>query len=390
MVKTGLHELLEDPSVIDSAATVGLLGHPASVDRHVVHAIKRVQERCGSKLQVLLGPEHGLRGEAQDMEAVSQHRDPLTGLPVVSLYGVDEGSLSPAREALEGVDVLVADLQDVGSRYYTYIWTLIRCLEVAQGTDTHVVVCDRPNPIGGVHVEGPGIQAGFHSFVGGHDVAVRHGMTIGELCRLVAHERKLDVELTVVPMEGWSREMSFRHTGLPWVLPSPNMPTEDTALVYPGGCLVEATQLSEGRGTTRPFELLGAEFVDPHRLTDLLHGLKLPGVRFRPVYFKPTFQKLAQVVCGGIQQHVMDPESYRPYLTGVAFLWAVHRLWPDSFRWRDKPYEFVTSIPAVDLLSGSPHLREALEGGAELPEIQAMWAEQEAEFRIRREPHLLY
>lgn len=390
MVHVGLEILLKEPAILDNAAKIGLLCHPASVDRTLVHASKRFFELCGTRLSALLGPEHGLRGEAQDMEAVGRHVDRLTGLEVVSLYGFDERSLTPAREVINDLDILVADLQDVGARYYTYVWTLIRCLKVAGETDTKVVLCDRPNPIGGLRIEGPGVEPGYESFVGGYDIAVRHGMTIGELCKMVVSECGMDVDLSVVKMKGWRREMLFEDTGLPWVLPSPNMPTRDTALVYPGGCLVEATQLSEGRGTTRPFEIMGAGFIDPDRLAETLNNMKLPGVLFRATYFQPTFQKLEGVLCGGIQQHVIDTGSYMPLMTGVAFLSAVRKLWPGEFQWRDKPYEFVSEIPAIDLLSGSSFLRDMLEQNRSLADICGSWSDYEGEFAKRREPFLLY
>ncbi len=391
MIETGLDILLlADSEILKKESKVGLLSHGAGVDGKLVHSSRRLVEKCGSGLVMLFGPEHGMRGEAQDMEPVERYVDRATGRQVVSLYGSDEDSLSPAREAFDELDVLVADLQDVGARYYTYVWTLVRCLDVAANAGVKVVVCDRPNPLGGVAIEGAGIETGYRSFVGGHDVSVRHGMTIGELCLMVKKERSIDVDLEVVPMKGWRRDMLFEDTALPWVLPSPNMPTRDTALVYPGGCLVEGTQLSEGRGTTRPFEIMGAEFIDPDRLVETLYRLDLPGVLFRPVYFQPTFQKSAGKICGGIQQHVTDPAAYKSLLTGVSFLWAVRKLWPDEFRWRTHPYEFVGSIPAVDLLTGSDRFRTMLENGASPMDISETWRAYEKEFSARREEFLLY
>jgi uncharacterized protein YbbC (DUF1343 family) len=324
------------------------------------------------------------------MEPVDSRSDSVTGLPTISLYGDTESSLEPAREHFERLDVVVVDLQDVGSRYYTYVWTMLACMRVAVETSTQVVVCDRPNPIGGHRVEGGRIEEGYHSFVGGHDVAIRHGLTVGELAGLLVAELGLDVDLVVLPLDGWRREMLFADTGLPWVLPSPNMPTLETALVYPGGCLLEATELSEGRGTTKPFELVGADFVDGRLLVGKLAELELGGVGFRPTCFQPTFNKLAGKVCGGAQIHVLDETVFRPCLTGISVLWAIHELWPDRFEWRARPYEFVADRPAIDLLTGSPEVREKIEAGETPREITAGWSRDERRFLGRRRDFLLY
>ncbi len=398
-VRTGLDRLRDGHYKISPDQRVGLLCHAASVDselRHAAGIVTRLCEGAGARLVRLFGPEHGVRGDAQDMVGVSDEprRDPLLGLIVVSLYGAELSSLRPQPGHLEDLDLLIVDLQDVGSRYYTYIWTLVLCMEVCASLEDppKVLVLDRPNPLGGdgSAVEGPGIKSGFHSFVGHHDLPNRHGLTIGELARLCRQERGLQVELEVLEMEGWRREHLFDDTGLPWVLPSPNMPTLDTALVYPGGCLVEGTNLSEGRGTTRPFELTGAPFMDGQALARALRGAGLPGVLPRSVGFTPTFQKHKGSLCGGVQLHITDRESFRPLRTGVALLRAARQCWPEAFDWRDEAYEFVDDKPAIDLLAGGTWLREGVDGGADLEEICAGWGEQEAAFLERRKPHLLY
>jgi uncharacterized protein YbbC (DUF1343 family) len=317
---------------------------------------------------------------------------------VTSLYGETFASLTPSETDLAGLDVLVVDLQDVGSRYYTYVWTMALAVGAAVAAGVAVVVLDRPNPLGGVAIEGGTVRPGCESFVGLGAVPVRHGLTIGEVARLVAlgmpwggarFARPLDADLTVVAMRGWRRAMSFAETGLPWVMPSPNMPTPDTALVYPGQCLFEATNLSEGRGTTRPFEIVGAPFLDGHAWAEALAAAALPGVRFRPLSFRPMFHKFSGRSCGGVQLHVVDPVAFRPYRTGIALVAAARRLAPDGFRWRTEPYEFVAAPPAIDLLTGSDEVRRAIERGASGDELAASFAAFEREFAGYRRPALI-
>ncbi|MCU0225354.1 MAG: DUF1343 domain-containing protein [Acidobacteria bacterium] len=370
-------------------ARVGLIAHPASVTRGLAHAAEALAV-AGARVVRLFAPEHGSGGGAQDMVAVDERRDALTGLPVVSLYGDDEASLTPTDAALAGLDLLVADLADVGARYYTFYATIVRALGAAARAGLRVVVCDRPNPLGGVLIEGNLVGPGYRSFVGELPVPNRHGMTVGELCRFAAVERGLELDLTVVPCAGWSRAQWWDATGLPWVLPSPNMPTLETATVYPGMCLVEGTNLSEGRGTTRPFELAGAPWLDGRALAAQLERWGLPGVAFRPVRFRPAFQKHAGSECQGVQLHVTDRLAFRPVLTGVAFLAAARAQDPARFRWRTEPYEFVSDRPAIDLLAGGPGWREAIETGVEPAVMAAAWAADEAAFARIREPSLLY
>ena len=396
-VVTGLDILCSERLELARGRRVGLLCHPASVTSDLVHAVDRLIA-AGVRPVRLFGPEHGVRGEAQDMVGVDDDRDTRTGIPVTSLYGVSFDSLTPAAGDLDGVDLLIIDLQDVGSRYYTYVWTMALALGAAARAGVAVLVLDRPNPLGGVAVEGGTVTEGCESFVGLGAVPVRHGLTIGEMARLVVagmpwggarFARPLDVDLTVLPMGGWRRSMSFAETGLPWVMPSPNMPTPDTALVYPGQCLFEGTNLSEGRGTTRPFEIVGAPYLDGHAWMTALQPAQLPGVRFRPLTFRPTFHKFAGKPCGGVQLHVVDRAAFRPYRTGVALIAAARELGGNNFRWRTEPYEFVADPPAIDLLTGSAGVRTAIDRGAKIDEIQAAFAAFEAEFAERRRPSLM-
>ncbi len=387
-VVTGLERVLSDREGALAGKRVGLIANPTTVDTHLRHAVDLLAAHPKVDLRVLFGPEHGLRGDAQDMIAVGAARDARTGLPVYSLYGTDEGSLTPPPESLEGLDVVVFDIQDVGSRYYTYVWTMVLAMRACAAAGVGFVVLDRPNPIGGHLVEGGAIEPGYHSFVGLCSLPNRHGLTAGEIARWVMDTEKLDLALEIVTMHGWQRAMYFEDTGLPWILPSPNMPTRDTALVYPGMCLVEGTELSEGRGTTRPFELAGAPFIDSQALAEALADL--PGLVPRPVVFRPTFHKWAGQPCGGVQLHVTDREAFRPYLTGVAFLREIRMRWPEHFAWRTKAYEFVADIPAIDLLAGSALVRQGIDAGAALADLAATWADAEAAFRDQRGAWLLY
>jgi len=398
MVQTGLDILLGEEIAGLRGRRVGVLCHPASVDSRLVHIVDALAA-AQVNLTRLFGPEHGIRGEAQDMIGVAGNRDPRTGIPVTSLYGETALSLAPTAVELADIDVLLVDLQDVGSRYYTFIWTMALCLQSAARAGVAVVVLDRPNPIGGASIEGGEVAPWAESFVGLGSVPIRHGLTIGEVARLVRvgmpwggerFAKPLDCDLQVVAMRRWKRGDFFDATGLPWVLPSPNMPTVDTALVYPGLCLLEGTNISEGRGTTRPFEIVGAPFVDGYRLAESLAADRLPGVRFRPLSFRPTFHKFAGQVCGGVQIHVLDRLAFRPYLTGVAILRALRALVGEAFRWRTEKYEFVSDRPAIDLLTGGDAIRKGIEAGVSLDDLRASWQSAEDAFADRRRACLLY
>lgn len=386
-VRTGLDRITDGDSKttrLVAGRRIGLLAHAASVDRGYRHALEVVRE-AGAEIAALFGPEHGFSGTAQDMVGVGTRA--ADEIPVYSLYGDDASDLSPDPSWLKDLDALVIDLQDVGSRYYTYVWTAALAMKAAAAVGTEVIVLDRPNPLGGVRVEGEPQRDGYLSFVGLYPVAVRHGLTIGELLLWVRDREGLDRDaLHVVPLDGWKRGMSFADTGLPWVMPSPNMPTLDTALVYPGGCLVEGTTLSEGRGTTRPFELWGGPGLNVRTLLDLdLHGVTL-----RPVEFSPTFQKHAGTVCRGVQVHVTDPWVFRPYEAYVRMLQAVLPGLDPAARWRTEVYEFVSDRPAIDLLTGGPELRNAVDEGAPIEEVLAREARGAAEFDGRRRESWLY
>lgn len=389
-VQTGLARLASEGSSMLSGRRIGLLVNATSVDGELHHAIELLRARRELSVTALFGPEHGVRGDAQDMIAVDGSRDARSDLPIHSLYGATLASLTPTAAMLDEIDVMVFDIQDVGSRYYTYVWTMVLAMRACARAGKAFCVLDRPNPLGGVHIEGGLIAPGFESFVGLVSCPNRHGMTAGEIARWRHAVEKLDLDLMVIGMRGWQRDMRFDHTGLPWVMPSPNMPTTDTALVYPGMCLVEGTELSEGRGTTRPFELAGAPYLDGHRLAADLAAMQLPGVMFRPVMFWPMFQKHRDKSCGGVQLHVTNPETFRPYRTGVAFLKACHDQSPAVFRWRARAYEFVDQIPAIDLLAGGDAVRRGIEAGASLDELAARWPRDEGDFAAERADYLLY
>jgi uncharacterized protein YbbC (DUF1343 family) len=383
---TGLDRLAAENFARVKGRRVGLLLHPASVDRRMRHACALVQAARAVDLRALFGPQHGLYGQTQDnMIEWEGFTDPASGLPVYSLYGEHR---QPTPAMLDGLDVLIIDLQDVGARYYTFIWTMLLCLEACATQGKQVMVLDRPNPLGGRHTEGNVLEPEFRSFVGLAPIPMRHGMTCGELARFFVHWLGLDLDLEIVWMEGWSRDLDFYATGLPWIMPSPNMPTLDTARVYPGACLLEGTNLSEGRGTTRPFEIFGAPQVDPQTLATVLTGWNLPGCRFRPLHFEPTFHKFVGVVCGGVQVHVTDPEIFEAVTTYTAAIGAMRQLWPDRFAWQQPPYEYEPDKLPIDILAGGEAWRAGVEGGLSPWQMKADWQvqlrafqEMTAEFR---------
>jgi uncharacterized protein YbbC (DUF1343 family) len=366
---------------------VGLLANPASVTRDLEHASLALRQARGLKLAALFGPEHGIWANAQDLVEVEDSRDSRTGLPVHSLYG---RTRRPSSSMLSGLDAVLVDLQDVGSRYYTFIYTMLYMLEACAREGKKVIVLDRPNPIGGDAVDGNVLEPAFASFVGLHPLPVRHGLTVGELALLFRQERMLAVDLEVVRLRGWRRAMPFEDTGLPWVQPSPNMPTVDTAFVYPGGCLVEGTNLSEGRGTTRPFELVGAPWLDPWALAEALTRERLPGVRFRPTFFEPTSQKHAGLLCGGVQLHVTDRKRFPAFLTYLLLIAHARAQNKGRFAWRDPPYEYEYLKRPIDILCGTDAVRLALEAGVSPKKLVPGWERQLAAFKKRRAPYLLY
>jgi uncharacterized protein YbbC (DUF1343 family) len=367
---------------------VGVVCNPASVDGELRHIADRLAGGSRARLTAIFGPQHGFRSDVQENMIETGHaRDEVRRVPVYSLYS---DTREPTGEMLRDVDVLVVDLQDVGTRIYTYIYTMAKCLAAARTHGVKVVVCDRPNPIGGIGVEGPMLVHGFESFVGLYPLPMRHGMTIGELARLFNEAFGIGADLEVIAMEGWRRDMYFDATGVPWVLPSPNIPTLDTAIVYPGTVLFEGTNVSEGRGTTRPFELLGAPWVDAERFTCAMNGLGLPGVRFRPAVIEPTFHKHAHTSCGGCQIHVLDRRTFTPVETGVALIAAFRASDPARFAWRDPPYEYEHEKRPIDILAGSSNLREQIEAGVPARDIARAWEDAVEPFMKLRERYLLY
>jgi uncharacterized protein YbbC (DUF1343 family) len=370
------------------SARVGLVAHPASVNRRFEHAVDVFRWSKKFRLSALFGPQHGIHGQTQDnMIEWEGFHDPSSGLPVFSLYGKVR---KPAPSMLEHCDVLAVDMQDVGSRYYTFIWTMDLCMQACLEAEKPVVVLDRPNPLGGRTTEGPVLDARYASFVGLKPLPIRHGMTIAEIARYLHRSFYPDLDLRVIPMQGWKRALWFDDTGLPWVIPSPNMPTLDTALVYPGMCLFEGTNISEGRGTTRPFELFGAPFIHGETIVKRLREFKLPGVSFRPLHFQPTFQKHAGHLCGGAQIHVTDRGKFKPFKTGVAILKAIHNTYPRDFKWKEPPYEYEEVNLPIDILAGTDRLRKDIESWKDLGEMESWWKEEAKAFEKIRKKYLLY
>jgi uncharacterized protein YbbC (DUF1343 family) len=355
ILQCGIDVLLEWRPRWLQTARLGLVCHPASVDRRLVHSADRLHAVVGKRLGALFGPQHGARGEKQDnMIESDDYRDERLNVPVYSLYGrVRE----PTESMLRGIDVLLIDLQDVGTRVYTFVSTMVACLRAAATVGCKVVVLDRPNPIGGLQMEGEPLESEFRSFVGELSTPMRHGMTMGELSAWGKTELGLDCDLEVVPMRGWRRRDYWEDLRRHWVAPSPNMPRPSTAIVYPGGVLFEGTNVSEGRGTTQPFEVIGAPFIDPHRLVSHMRRRRLAGVALRPTYFEPTFHKWAGRRCGGVQIHVVDREQFRPYHTTLALMQSVAHLWPDNFQFREPPYEYELERMPIDIITGSSRVR---------------------------------
>lgn len=364
-MQTGLDRLASERSDLVKRlreAKVGLVAHPASVTRALVHVVDVFAE-LGIRPRVLFGPEHGWAGHAQDMIGVGDGNHALGGARIVSLYGESFGDLSPKRADLEGLDVVVIDMQDVGSRYYTFVWTAVLVARACRDAGIPVIVLDRPNPLGRKVLEGRLQDERFLSFVGLERIPIRHGLTLGEIVTWRAKVEGYEELVEVVGIEGLSKGAHATEWDRPFVMPSPNMPTYETALVYPGGCLLEGTNLSDGRGTTRPFEITGAPWIDGRALAKRLMETKLPGFVARPLGFEPTFHKHAKKECGGVQIHVTDVRSWRPVATYTALVAIAHHLAPNDFRFRTEKYEFVDTIPAFDLLTGSAEARERILAG---------------------------
>lgn len=377
----GIEVLLAEPPDLLRGKRIGLITNPTGVDRQLRSDIDLLARHPSLRLVALFGPEHGVRGNAQAGEKVGASRDAATGLPVFSLYGEHR---EPTPEMLKDIDVLLFDIQDVGARFYTYPYTLAGAMRAAKRAGIPVVVLDRPNPLGGVQVEGPVLEPEYASFVGQFPIPVRHGMTIGELARLFNDAFAIGAELHVVPVKGWNRNEAEPGNKLSWVAPSPNMPTPDTALVYPGTALFEGTNVSEGRGTTRPFETIGAPFINAEKLATHMNALGLPGVRFRPAWFTPTFSKHAGVLCGGVQIHVTDRNAFLPFRTGLALLKAIHDLHPQAFRFE------AGEPPFFDKLAGNGWIRQSIEAGESVDVMEARWQPELRRFEETRRRYLLY
>jgi uncharacterized protein YbbC (DUF1343 family) len=387
-VVLGLERLLGERRDLLRGERVGLVCNQATVDHSFRHAADLVHAHPDIRLTTLFGPQHGIRGDVQDNMVETGHTtDRATGLPVYSLYSETR---EPTARMLQDVDVIVVDLQDVGCRIYTFVYTMAHCMRVARTLGKRVIVCDRPNPIGGDQVEGNLLDPAYASFVGLYPLPTRHGMTSGELGRLFNDAFGIGCELEVVPMEGWSRAHWMDDTDAPWVMPSPNMPTLDTATVFPGTVHLEGTQMSEARGTTRPFELVGAPYIEPEAYGRRLNDLGLAGVYFRPTVFQPTFQKHAGTSCGGVQIHVLDRERFEPVKAGIAVVKIAYDMYTDQFRWKVPPYEYVFDKNPFDVIAGTSALREAIESGRSLEEITGSWRAGEETFRRQRQKYLLY
>lgn len=388
MIAVGLEELLESEGAYLSGKKLGLLTNQASVNRQLIHNRLLLQEKYGPMLTTLFSPQHGFYSEKQDNMVESEHlRDQVTGLPIYSLYG---DVRKPSEEMLEDIDVLVIDLMDVGTRVYTFMYTMVYCLQAAAEYGKRVVVLDRPNPLGGWVVEGNLLETACSSFVGLYPLPMRHGLTLGELALYFNSEFAIGADLEVITMRGWKRGMIFGDTALPWIFPSPNMPTPTTALVYAGQVVFEGTNISEGRGTTLPFELVGAPFADHEEILSILRRTELPGCFLRPLLFQPTSGKWASRVCTGFQVHVTDSRHYRPYRTALALLQSFMLLYENEFEYKEPPYEYEFQRLPLDLILGSSDIRRKLEEGMPIESLEATWQEDLQRFDRLRRKYFLY
>lgn len=387
-IKLGIERLLGEEVHLLEGARVGLVCNQASVDHNFHHAADLFHEHPNINLTALFGPQHGIRGDVQDNMIETGHAtDRKTGLPIYSLYSETR---EPTEEMLRDVDVIVVDLQDVGTRIYTFVYTLANCMRAAKRFGKKVIACDRPNPINGEQLEGVVLDPAFASFVGQYAIATRHGMTFCELGRLFNEAFGIGADLHCVTMNGWSRELWYDETDGPWVLPSPNMPTLDAATVFPGTVHLEGTQMSEGRGTTKPFELVGAPYIDADKFAVRLNALGLPGVYFRSCVFLPTFQKQAGKACGGVQIHVTNRQVFEPAISGIAIVKTAYDMYGDDFKWKEPPYEYEYEKNPFDVISGTSKVREAIEHSDSLDALKGSWRAPLAEFAKLRDGFLLY
>lgn len=387
-VKLGLERLLGEQVSTLKNLRIGLICNQASVNHQYQHAADLFYDNPAINLTALFGPQHGIRGDVQDNMIETSHSiDKITGLPVYSLYSETR---EPTIQMMSNIDALVFDLQDIGCRVYTFIYTMANAMKVCAQIGKKFIICDRPNPINGIDIEGNLLEIGHESFVGQYPIPMRHGLTVGELGKFFNKEYKINCDLEVIEMEGWEREFYYDDTDAPWVMPSPNMPTVETAVVFPGTVYLEGTQISEGRGTTRPFEIIGAPFIDANMLHEALNSLELAGVIFRQVAFLPTFQKHANQICEGIFLHVSNREIFKPVITGIAVIKTIFDLYPEDFKWKQTPYEYVYDRNPFDVIAGTTKTRESFEQGKTIKEIQADWLAGESEFCKLHEKYLLY
>ena len=387
-IRLGIEVLLEDKLATLAGQRIGLVCNPASVFPDFRHAADIFFEHPEINLTALFGPQHGIRGDVQYNMIETPHvRDSRTGLMVYSLYSETR---VPTEQMCDEIDTFVVDLQDVGCRIYTYTYTMAYCMMSAAKYGKRVVVCDRPNPINGVTVEGNVTEKEFTSFVGQFELPTRPGMTIGEMAQMFNEHFGIGCDLEVIKMDGWRREMWHEETGLPWVLPSPNIPTIDTCVVFPATVHLEGTELSEGRGTTMPFELNGAPYIDPYAWAAALREYDFSGVAFREAYFRPTFSEFTGETCGGVHIHVTDRNAFTPVVLGIAMVKTARDMYPDHFLWRQNDYEYEFGRNPFDIVCGTDKIRLALESGASVRDIEAAWQPGLNEFIETRKAYLLY
>jgi len=387
-VKLGLEKILNERLDTLKNLRVGLICNQASVNHRFQHAADLFQENRRINLVKLFGPQHGIRGDVQDNMIETSHTiDRTTGLPIYSLYSETR---EPTEEMLSGLDALVFDLQDVGSRVYTFIYTMANSMIACAKFGKKMLVLDRPNPIGGVAVEGNTLEKGHESFVGQYPIPMRHGLTVGELAKLFNSEFGINCELEVITMDGLDRIDFYDETDAPWVMPSPNIPTVDTTVVFPATVFFEGTQVSEGRGTTRPFEIVGAPYIDAKEYADALASLELPGVYFRPINFLPTFQKHMGKTCGGVFLHILDRKAFEPVITGLAMVKTAVDLYPAEFKWKNTPYEYVFDRNPFDVIAGTEKTRNMIENGSSVKDIKLSWQKDVEDFKKLREKYFLY
>lgn len=368
-------------------ARVGLLTNFSCCDSNLVPTIALFSKQTKVDLRVIFAPEHGLYAALQDQVKAGDYWDKERKIKVSSLYGQ---TLMPDRELLSTVDVIVIDLQDIGTRYYTFLWSAVLMIQAMAALEKEVFILDRPNPLNGINVQGPALEPEYSSFVGLYAIPVRHGLTIGELCNLINEEYGLGGTIRIIRMKGWRRQHYHPETGLAWTMPSPNMPCFDTALVYPGLCLLEGTNISEGRGSTRPFEVFGAPWIDPYDFVEAISRRETPGACFRPTFFIPQFSKYARRLCGGAQIYVTDRGRFEPFSAGLEIISTVMRLYPKRFRWRMPPYEFEKKRLPIDILCGNSWIRRALEHNRSVRYLKTRWQNDLKRFRTIRNKYLLY